>query len=43
MKKYTTPELKELSFIAQENINAEGDGALEGSNTFNDDTFKAWD
>ena len=41
MNKYTTPELKEISFTALENIG--NDGALEGSNTFNDDTFKAWD
>ena len=41
MKKYTTPELKELSFIAQEAINS--DGALEGSQIFNDNTFKKWD
>lgn len=42
MKKYTTPELKELSFIPQEAINSE-DGALEGSQIFNDNTFKKWD
>ena len=41
MKKYTTPELKELSFIAHEAISNEGN--LEGSTTFNDNTFKKWD
>ena len=41
MNKYTTPELKEISFIALENVN--NDGALEGSQTFNDNTFKKWD
>ena len=41
MKKYTTPELKEMSFVAQETIN--NDGALEGSQIFNDNSFKKWD
>lgn len=39
--KYTTPNLKEVSFNAQENITNEG--ALEGSQIFNDNTFKKWD
>ena len=41
MKTYTAPELKELSFVALETIN--NDGALEGSQTFNDNTFNKWD
>ena len=41
MKTYTTPELKEITFIAQETIGT--DGNLEGSNIFNDNTFKKWD
>ena len=41
MNKYVTPELKEISFIAQEAIN--NDGALEGSQIFNDNSFKKWD
>ena len=42
MNKYTTPELKEISFTALENISSD-DGALEGSQIFNDNTFKKWD
>ena len=41
MNKYVTPELKEISFTALENIT--NDGALEGSQIFNDNTFKKWD
>ena len=41
MNKYTAPELKVISFIALENINT--DGNLEGSNTFNDNSFNKWD
>ena len=41
MKKYTTPEMKEMSFVALEAIN--NDGELEGSQIFNDNTFKKWD
>lgn len=41
MNKYTTPELKEISFTALENIG--NDGALEGSQIHNDNTFKKWD
>ncbi len=41
MKTYITPELKEISFMAQETIGNEGN--LEGSNIFNDNTFKKWD
>ena len=43
MNKYVTPELKEISFIAQEAINAEGEGALKGSNIYNDNFFTFWD
>ena len=41
MNKYVTPELKEISFTALEAISTEGN--LEGSTTFNDNTFKKWD
>ena len=41
MNKYTTPELKEISFTALENIG--NDGALQGIQIHNDNTFKKWD
>lgn len=36
MKKYVSPELKALAFVAEEAI------SNEGSNTFNDAEFGGW-
>lgn len=46
MKKYIAPEMKTLAFVAEETIAAaepkNGNGAVTGSNIFNDAEFGAW-
>ena len=45
MKKYVTPEMKTLAFVAEETIAAsaaKNSGAVDGSNIFNDAEFGAW-
>ena len=46
MKKYVTPEMKTLAFVAEETIAASAskstDGGMDGSNLFNDAEFGAW-
>ena len=41
MKKYTTPDMKVMAFMAEEEISATAN-RNEGSNIFNDAEFGSW-
>ena len=47
MKKYVTPDMKVMAFVAEEEISANASkssnaGNLNGSNVFNDASFGGW-
>lgn len=46
MKQYTTPDLKVMSFVAEEEISAaaskQAKAGMNGSNIFNDAEFGGW-
>ena len=42
MKKYTTPDMKVMTFVAEEAISATASKESRGSNLYNDAEFGAW-